>query len=456
MTDASTGGPTRRTPPPDPRRRARALAIAAAVLITVAGLFAWFTVDTRLPRDSAAFYAPAILLLTVPLLFTARRLGRDDDAIGPLIAGTMSLVILSVVLLIPIWLYVHDTGSRGWWPFLLLLLLLPPMSRVTAAAVPALVVVAFLAATSRRVWRASTVRRLRFGADGLVAAGIVLAAAVGVWTHPITLTRTGPYSDATVEQELLHAYSCLWRVAGPGATHGFPATLGGCLWHDAAPGSAAYGSGYLLEYHPTRSMNDGRALGFALVTIDAGHRNAESFYLDESGAVRRATGARATAMSPVWVNGGCIDLQTAIRAVEEYRTANPAVGYPLRIARYSDIPDSSRDGGLRSLWMRPSDSIIALPDGSTEVHYYASHALSYRRLGSRYTLSLFSPHSMRNDDASSSSESQLKLLRNFLRDSAGVIHATGEQRPATTADPALSLASCDWRDPLDRPQETVR
>jgi hypothetical protein len=54
-----------------PRRRARALAIVAAVLITVAGLFVWFTVDTRLPRVTATFYASAILLLTVPLLFSA-------------------------------------------------------------------------------------------------------------------------------------------------------------------------------------------------------------------------------------------------------------------------------------------------------------------------------------------------------------------------------------------------
>jgi len=242
----------------------------------------------------------------------------------------------------------------------------------------------------------------------------------------------------------LHAYTCLWRVAGPSAVRGFPATLGACEWPNAAPGSAAYGSGYLLEYHPTHRGNDNRALGFALVTIDAGHRNGESFYLDESGAVRRAVGERATPTSPVWVRTGCSDLEGVTRALEQYRTANPTVGYPVRIAHYDPTHDSSGDGVLRSLMMRPTDSITTLGDGSTEIGFaIGRRALIYRRVAGRYTLSLFTPDSLPPRDTTLMNDPRLDLLRNFFRDSTGNLHVTGEQRQATAVDPLRSVTSCD-------------
>jgi hypothetical protein len=265
-----------------------------------------------------------------------------------------------------------------------------------------------------------------------------------VRSHPLTVTRTGPYDPTTAQHELLHVYTCLWRVAGAGAVRGFPATLGGCQWPDAAPGSAAYGSGYQLEYHPIRIGNDNRALGFSLVTTDAGHRNGESFYLDESGTVRRAIGQRATATSPVWIQTGCSDLESVVRALEQYRSAHPAIGYPLRIGRYDPGRDSSGDGVLRSLMVRPADSITATGDGETTIGFGVSgRALIFHRLGDRYTLSLFTKDSLPLPGATLMDDPRLDRLRNFFQDSAGELHVTGEQRPATMADPVRSATTCN-------------
>jgi hypothetical protein len=272
----------------------------------------------------------------------------------------------------------------------------------------------------------------------------MLLASAGVRSHPLTVTRTGPYDPTTAQHELLHVYTCLWRVAGAGAVRGFPATLGGCEWPDAAPGSAAYGSGYQLEYHPIRIGNDNRALGFSLVTTDAGHRNGESFYLDESGTVRRAIGQRATATSPVWIQTGCSDLESVVRALEQYRSAHPAIGYPLRIGRYDPGRDSSGDGVLRSLMVRPADSITATGDGETTIGFGVSgRALIFHRFGDRYTLSLFTKDSLPLPGATLMDDPRLDRLRNFFQDSAGELHVTGEQRPATMADPVRSATTCN-------------
>jgi len=272
----------------------------------------------------------------------------------------------------------------------------------------------------------------------------MLASAAGLRTRPVIMTPAGKYNATTAQHELLRAYTCLWRVAGARAVNGFPETLGACEWPGAAPGSAAYGSGYLLEYHPTRLRNDGRGAGFVLVTMDAGHRNPESFYLDESGAVRRAVGARATARSPVWVQQACLDFDGAIRKIEEYRTANPAAGYPARIEHYDPRPDASGDGVLRTLMMSPSDTIMTLSDGSIKMRSARDdRTLIYRRAGDGYTLSLFTPDSLPRSDATLVDDPRLDELRNFFRDPTGAVHVTGEQRPATIADPVRSLTNCD-------------
>ena len=428
-----------------PRRRAQALAIVTAVLIAIAGLLLWFTVDPRLPRNTASLYGPAILLLTAPLLFAAHRLGRANDGTGPLVAGIVSLVIVLGVLGAALWLFAKTPSSAWGWAFYIAAgLLSPPINKVTWMALLVLIVLPLLAAEARHLWRASTDRRLRAGADGLATAAVMLASATGMRTRPVMVASAGTYDVTTAQHELLHAYSCLRRVAGAKAVNGFPATLGACEWPGAAPGSAAYGSGYLLEYHPTRLRNDGRGAGFALVTMDAGHRNPESFYLDESGAVRRAVGARATGASPVWVQQACLDFDGVIHKIEEYRAANPTVGYPARIEHYDPRPDSSGDGVLRTLMMSPSDSIVTLSDGSIKMRSArADRALIYRRVGDGYTLSLFTPDSLPRPGATLMDDPGLDELRNFFRDSTGAVHVTGEQRPATVADPVRSLTICD-------------
>ena len=421
MTDPSTGGSTPPAPTGAPRRRARALALVAAALIAVAIAIVWLTVDTRQPGVTAAFYSSFILLPTAPLLFAARRLGRDDDAVGPLVAGTVSVLILAVPILYSVWVLAHTPAAdRGWFPILVIGLLIA-QGRGSAVALAASIVLVALAVTAFGIWRATANRRLRVGIDGLATIGVMFAAATGMRTRPLTVTPTGAYQFTTAQYELRHAYTCLWSAAGPGAIIGFPATLGECEWPDAAPGSAAYGSGYILQYHPTRRANDGRALGFSLVTIDAGHRNPESFYLDETGTVRRATGARATATSPVWVTEACADVQSLVRAA-----------------------DSSGGSFLGTMYTKRTDSLITLGDGSTETHYQMSgRGLIYRRLGNRYTLSLFTRDSLPRHDATMMADPRLDLLRNFFLDSAGVTHVTGELRPATTADPAVTLTRCE-------------
>jgi hypothetical protein len=391
---------------------ARPLAVVAAALITIAVLLVWFTVDRRLPSDTATSYVPFVLLLTVPLWFAARRLRRHDDALGLLVAFAASVLLVAVALFAPIWIAAHmSAADRGYFPLLLVGILLPPFGRATATAALSVVVLLSLMVAVRRAWRASSNRQLRLGGDGLIAAAVFLVSAGAVGTNPprpLTTARADQYSSETVQHELLHAYTCLWRAAGPGAVHGFPGTLGECQWPDAAPGSAAFGAHYALEYHPARRDSDGRARGFVLSTVDVVHRDPESFYLDESGAVRRTTGARATVASPVWFGTGCGDIQAQTHAIEEYRTANPAIGYPAQFAAH-----------------------------------VLGRTLIYRRVGNRFTLSLSTADSLPPADASLMNDPRLHLLRNFFRDTNGVTHATGELRPATMVDPVVSLDRCE-------------
>jgi hypothetical protein len=430
------------------RRRARALALVAAALIGIALLIAWFSLDTHLPGRTAVSYVPTILLLTAPLLFAALRLGRENDGAGPLAAGLTSLAIIAASLFSLISTFARmPAHDRGYFPLLLLGVFGGAFGAVTAIGLTALVVLFLLARSARRVWLTSTDRRFRLGIDGALSIVICLVAAMAVLARPPSPLSEAPnehYSTTTVQHELLHIYTCLWRRAGAIAVNGFPATIDACAWPDAAPGSAAYGSNYALEYQPARRRRDGRAAGFSLVTVDTIHRNAESFYVDETGAVRRATGTRATATSPVWFSTGCTDLEAEIGSLEEYRRMHPTIGYPARIGAYSDTPDSPHNPVLHSRRTRPSDSIAVLGDSSTAIRYRTlRRTLIYRRLGERYTLSLFTTDSLPPVDETLMDEPRLELLRNFFRDSAGVAHATGEQRPATSGDRPLSLARCE-------------
>lgn len=414
---------------------ARSLAVIGASLVWVAVAVTWLTIDTRTPSATAPFYIAIAALLTAPLVFAAHRLGRADDATGLVVAALTSagLLVAAVVTVTHI-----SIANKGYTFYLILGLFIPPLVRLTVVLVPLLLVLGLQLLNAIQTWRAIHRPTVRFGADGALAIAIVIGSVAALRSRTLTTPSVRPYSTTTVQHELLHVYVCLWQRPG------FPAKLdSACLSPAAAPGSAAYGSGYTLDYHP-------RPGGFVLVTSDAGHRPAESFWLDESGALRRSSGAPVTSSSPIWNADGCQLIANLARQLDEFRSKHPSIGYPDRLTPMPWPPDTTDDGVFRTTLFGHRDTVTVRSGGATEIRTWNGRRVVYQATSGQYTVSVTATDSLRGaNDSSLISDARLDLLRSYLRDPGGAIHVTGALRAATSSDPATTLSECGAISPAD-------
>ena len=419
---------TARTPSIGANARARALVVASAVLLVIGLAIVWLAIDSRAAAATARFYVLLTVIAVAPLLFAAYRLGRTNDPLGPAVAALASATVLGAGLFLAMRIVAANSGYTFYF---VVALFLPPLVRATIVAVPLMVTLVLQLASAIGAWRAIDRPVVRLGADGLVTLGIVVGAAVAIRSDTFTGVRVAPYSTTTVQHELLHVYDCLWRQAPR-----FPARVDGCLAPSAAPGSTAYGSGYTLDYRV-------RPAGFGVLTTDVGHRDAESFWLDESGALRRSVGTPATSGSPIWNAAGCQLVTRLARELDDFRSKHPSIGYPDRITAMGWPPDTTDDGVFRTTAFGHRDTVTVRADGATEIRTWDGRLVAYRPMRGGYTMSVAAADSLlAAHDSSLISDAHLDLLRSYFRDSEGRIHVTGALRAATLSDPVVSPIDC--------------
>jgi len=308
------------------------------------------------------------------------------------------------------------------------------------------------------------------GGAWLVAAGVLALGYVGAVTaltgrfdrHVQEVHRRTAYSPEPVERQLRRIYACLWRQAGPGAVNGFPPSLDAleamgadCYSAEDAPDGSAYGTYYDMIYRPGVPDVDGRIRRFVLMTRrrTAPRNWTESKYLDEGGVFR--TSVTGWADKSTRIESYARTFLTDFRWVlEEFRAKHPDQGYPLRVLGAAQV-DSERPGDLvypdrsgdprvgdprvGAEYVREpghDDSVSVLRTGTLE-RAYDSLRIAYRPVHAAdgrvrsYTLDV---RSGRRD---------LRDYRSYFVDAEGRIHATGEDRSATAADPLVASGELD-------------
>lgn len=417
--------------PTEPIRLA-ALSVACLGLMYV--LMILFQSDNRAWVDGAKMWLPFLVATVPPYLIILWRLSsRPDDAIGlgfAVACGSLAAVLLvgSVVRM------GRDSLSLivglGFWHLTLLtamVVFLPLQIKLVSSSY------AILAASG--AGRAAGM--IGLGAIGaltcaVVAAGVVAPLADGTGEG----TRGSAYSETAATAHLFKLYDCLWREAGPGAVNGFPASeealraRGPDCWDPASsPGGTAYGTHYEFRYLPGAPDEDGVIRSFAIATKKVNRRGTwtDSFHLDHLGILRRSVEEWATPETDRIESFKRSIVPTFAGVLDAYHDVHGT--YPVRIldssesgdARPHDLVITGRELSVRSI--RPgSDGTTIIERHDARIVY--APALSAR--GGGATAYRFTIRGGREG---------IRDLRSYLMDTDGRIHATGEDRDATAADP---------------------
>lgn len=388
-----------------------------------------FQAQGRQLRDSAQIWLP-FLVFSAPayLLITWRLATRPEGPLG--LAFAAAVAVGAILLLAGV---VVRFAAAEWG--LLVVLLAIAQFNVTSLVAFALFVPtqAKLASSSIALLKATGWFPGGLWAGAALAVVYVALAFVSIrpLQHAASTRRTNTvYSDEKAQSHVLRVYRCLWRIGGPQASNGFPASedslraLGSDCWDPTdAPGGGP-GTYYDFRYVPGPPTADGRIRTFALMTRNRGSP-ARPIYLAEDGLMRRAQKGWASARSRYSDAIAAKFIPEFMASLDEYRTQHGV--YPSRIV----VPNGAaapaqgeislpQQLGVRSVTAGPEGA--SLLDLGTRTATYIPRA-SADGVVTRYTLS----YPARYDS--------LRDLRSYFVDEEGRIHGTGENRAATAADP---------------------
>jgi len=407
----------------------RLAAISLAEVILLYLLLTVFQAQGRQLRDSAQIWLP-FLAFSAPayLLITWRLAARPDSTLG--LAFAAAVAVGAILLLAGL---VIRLAAAEWG--LLVVLLAIAQFNVTSLVAFAVFVPTQVTLASRSI--ALLKARGSFSGGLWVGAALALAyvALAFVAIRPIQRRARARraetvYSDEKAQSHVLRVYRCLWRIAGHRASNGFPSSegslraLGSDCWDPTEAPGGATGSYYDFRYIPGPPAPDGRIRTFALMTRNRGFP-ARPIYLAEDGLMRRAQKGWASARSRYSDAVAAKFIPEFMASLDVYRTQHGA--YPSRIVVPSGGAASARGEislpqqlGVRSVTPGPDGA--SLLDLGTRTVTYVPHP-SADGVVTRFTLS----YPARYDS--------LRDLRSYFIDEEGRIHATGENRPATAADP---------------------
>ena len=247
--------------------------------------------------------------------------------------------------------------------------------------------------------------------------------------------RSTEYSETAASGHLLTLYRCLWREAGPGAVKGFPESeealraRGADCWNPAiAPCGSACGTHYDFRYLPGPRESDGVIRSVAIATKKRNRRGAwtDSFCIDHLGIVRRSVEQWADANTDRIESFKRSVIPDILGVLDAYHDVHGA--YPARMLPLSEKDKAGPYDLVLSDASMSTRSVSAGPDGTTVIDRHDARLVYAPVLASKGGATAFRV-SVRGDYNS------IRDLRSYLVDVDGRIHATGENRDATPADP---------------------
>ena len=387
--------------------------------------------------DGARMWLPFLLVTLPPYLVILWRLAtRPDDRIGLGIAiacGALAILLLA-------WFVIAMARVKEMAPLNLFVgLLFWHVTLLTAAFVFVplqikLISSAYTALAASGVGRTS-------GAIGLGAGLTVVYAIMAMGAlRPLgegtgKAARSTEYSETAASEHLLTLYRCLWREAGPGAVKGFPESeealraRGADCWNPAiAPGGTAYGTHYEFRYVPGPRESDGLIRSFAIATKKRNRAGAwtDSFYLDHMGIIRRSVERWATAETDRIESFKRSVIPDLLGVLDAYHDVHGA--YPVRMLPLSDKDKAGPYDLVLSDASMSTRSVTPGADGTTLIDRHDARLVYAPILASKGGASAFTI-SVRG------AYNSIRDLRSYFVDVDGRIHATGESREATAADP---------------------
>jgi hypothetical protein len=388
--------------------------------------------------DAAKMWVPFLAVTVPPYLIVLWRLSVDrNDFFG--LGFAIACAAISVVLLVA---FVWAMASvKEMAPLNLIVgLMYWNVTLLTAA---------FVFVPLQIKLASSAFAALAAAGGGRTAGSIVLGAVLAIAYTSVTASVLRPlgegtaasarrteYAQTTATQHLFTLYKCLWRHAGPGAVNGFPASeealraLGDDCWDPAnAPGGTAYGTHYAFRYMPGAPDANGKIRSFGMATKKYNRRGTwtDSYFIDHLGLFRQSSTEWATARtdriesfqrSLVPDMAGLLDGFRNVRGV-----------YPARILHHTQKDSAGPYDMVLSEGMLLARTAVPGPDNTSLVDchrariVYAPVLSADGKGASAYTFTLRGAYDSVRD------------FRSYFMNTDGRIHATGEERDATAADP---------------------
>ena len=415
----------------------RLTALSVGCLAVLYAMMVVFQSKERPLLDGARMWLPFLLVTVPPYLVILWRLSsRPDDRLG--LGLAIACGALAILLLV--WFLVAMARVKEMAPLNLFVgLLFWHVTLLTAAFVFVplqikLISSAYAALAASGTGRTSGAIALATGLT-VVYAIMATGALRPIGDGTAKAARSTEYSETAASGHLLTLYRCLWREAGPGAANGFPDSeealraRGADCWNPAiAPGGTAYGTHYDFRYFPGARENDGVIRSFAIATKKRNRRGAwtDSFYLDHMGIMRRSVEQWATAETDRIESFKRSVIPDILGVLDAYHEAHGA--YPVRMLPLSEKDKAGPYDLVLSDASMSTRSVSAGPDGTTVIDRHDAQLVYAPILASKGGATAFTIN-VRGDYNS------IRDLRSYFVDVDGRIHATGENREATAADP---------------------
>lgn len=390
--------------------------------------------------DAAKIWFP-VLVATVPLyLFIIWRLsGRPADTLGlglAAVGGAFAFALPFIYATLAL-------NGEGHWAGIALFVFI-----VTWHITALTIVVLFLPLQAKMAMGALKALMALDGARTLpaLAGGVLMLLAYMAVTAPIVkpllaaseaTARKSEYSQQAAEQHLVKVYTCLWKVGGAGAERGFPeseATLrqmGAECWDPVVgPDGSGYGTGYAFRYEPGPADASGviRSFGIATRKRAAPGAFADSRFLDETGITRQASEGWATRKTERLESAMRSEVPEIMGALDAWHDLRGA--YPARLISRMRPDSAGADDMILHEQVFSSRDVTNNADGSSTIENSRGPIVYTPVFGSAGTGGAIDYRiSIRGDFRS------VSTMRSYVFGSDGRIHATGEPRDATEADP---------------------
>jgi hypothetical protein len=415
----------------------RLTAMSVACLALLYGLMVTFQSKDRPWLDGARMWLPFLLVTMPPYLVILWRLSaRPADALG--LGLAMACGVLAIVLLASF--VIAMARVREMAPLNLFVgLLFWHVTLLTAAFVFVplqlkLISSAYTALAASGMGRAAGA--IGLGMIATVGYSILAAGALRpLGDGTAKAARRSEYSETAATGHLLTLYRCLWREAGPGAVNGFPASeealraRGSECWNPAiAPGGSAYGTHYDFRYVPGPRDTDGVIRSFAIATKKRNRIGAwtDSFYLDHLGIIRRSVERWATAETDRIESFKRSVIPDVLGLLDAYHDVYGA--YPVRMLGKGESAEAGPNDLVITDALLSVRSVEAGPEGTTIIARHDARVVYSPILAAKGGATAFTISVRGGYDG-------IRDLRSYFINVDGRIHATGEQRDATTADP---------------------